>query len=182
MEVMRLVVTGCVGAGKTTFIRSISEIEVVDTDRKATDEVADMKQGTTVSMDFGKLTFSPEMALHIYGTPGQARFNFMWDILISKAHAYVLLVAAHRPSEFHQARRILNFMNQRMTIPMIIGVTHNDCEGAWTPENVALALGYLPDMARPPIVQIDANEQESVAAAIMVLLEGCMPEEALATT
>jgi signal recognition particle receptor subunit beta len=182
MEVMRLVVTGCVGAGKTTFIRSISEIEVVDTDRKATDEVADIKQGTTVSMDFGKLTFSPEMALHIYGTPGQARFNFMWDILISKAHAYVLLVAAHRPSEFHQARRILNFMNQRMTIPMIIGVTHNDCEGAWTPDNVALALGYLPDMVRPPIVQIDANEQESVAAAIMVLLEECMPEEAVATT
>jgi uncharacterized protein len=181
MEVMRLVITGCVGAGKTTFIRSISEIDVVDTDRKATDEVADLKQGTTVSMDFGKLTFSPEMALHIYGTPGQARFNFMWDILISKAHAYVLLVAAHRPSEFHQARRILNFMNQRMTIPMIIGVTHNDCEGAWTPENVALALGYLPDMVRPPIVQIDANEQESVAAAIMVLLEGCMPEEAVAT-
>ncbi len=181
MEVMRLVVTGCVGAGKTTFIRSISEIEAVDTDRRATDEVADMKQSTTVSMDFGKLTFSPEMALHIYGTPGQARFNFMWDILISKAHAYVLLVAAHRPSEFHQARRILNFMNQRMTIPMIIGVTHNDCKGAWTPENVALALGYLPDMVRPPIVPIDANEQESVAAAIMVLLEECMPEE-LATT
>ncbi len=181
MEIMRLVVTGCVGAGKTTFIRSISEIEVVNTDRQATDEVADMKQTTTVSMDFGKLTFSPEMSLHIYGTPGQARFNFMWDILISKAHAYILLVAAHRPSEFHQARRILNFMNQRMAIPMIIGMTHNDCDGAWTPENVALALGYLPDMYRPPIVQVDANEQESVAAAVMVLLEQCMPEESVAT-
>jgi signal recognition particle receptor subunit beta len=65
---------------------------------------------------------------------------------------------------------------------MIIGVTHNDCEGAWTPENVALALGYLPDMARPPIVQINADEQESVAAAIMVLLGECMPEEAVAMT
>jgi signal recognition particle receptor subunit beta len=181
MEVMRLVVTGCVGAGKTAFIRSISEIEVVDTDRKATDEVAEIKQSTTVSMDFGKLTFSPEMALHIYGTPGQARFNFMWDILINKAHAYILLVAAHRPSEFYQARWILNFMNQRMTIPMIISVTHNDCEGAWTPENVALALGYLPDMARPPIVQINADEKESVAAAIMVLLKEFMPKEAVAT-
>jgi uncharacterized protein len=182
MEIMRLVVTGCVGAGKTTFVRSISEIEVVDTDKKATDETADLKQDTTVSMDFGKLTFSPEMSLHIYGTPGQARFNFMWDILISKAHAYILLVAAHRPSEFHQARRILNFMNQRMSIPMIIGVTHNDCAGAWTPENVALALGYLPDMSRPPIVAVNANEQESVAAAVMVLLEQCMPDESTATT
>ncbi len=179
MEVMRLVVTGCVGAGKTTFIRSISEIEVVDTDRQATDEVTEIKQNTTVSMDFGKLTFSPEMALHIYGTPGQARFNFMWDILISKAHAYILLVAAHRPSEFHQARRILNFMNQRMTIPMMIGVTHNDCAGAWSPENVTLALGYLPDMPRPPIMLVDANKQDSVAEAITVLLEQCMAEKLL---
>jgi uncharacterized protein len=177
MEIMRLVVTGCVGAGKTTFIRSISEIEVVDTDRQATDEVTEIKQNTTVSMDFGKLTFSPEMSLHIYGTPGQARFNFMWDILISKAHAYILLVAAHRPSEFHQARRILNFMNQRMSIPMMIGVTHNDCPGAWSTDNVALALGYLPEMPRPPIVQVNADEQESVAEAIMVLLEQCMTEE-----
>ena len=61
------------------------------------------------------MQFGPDMALHLYGTPGQSRFDFMWDILIRKAHAYILLVAAHRPREFRQRVRIINFMNQRMT-------------------------------------------------------------------
>jgi uncharacterized protein len=177
MEIMRLVVTGCVGAGKTTFIRSISEIDVVDTDRKATDEVSAMKQSTTVSMDFGKLTFSPEMSLHIYGTPGQSRFNFMWEMLISKADVYILLVAAHRPREFHHARRIMNFMNQCKPVPMLIGITHNDCSGAWSQENITLALGYLPDAPRPPIALVDANDRDSVAKAIVLLLETAFDAE-----
>jgi uncharacterized protein len=176
MEIMRLVITGCVGAGKSTFIRSISEIEVVDTDRKATDEVSEMKQNTTVSMDFGTLSFGPDMSLHIYGTPGQSRFDFMWDILINKAHAYILLVAAHRPGEFHHARRILNFMNQRANIPMLIGVTHSDCSGAWSLENISIALGYLPDMPQPPLVLVNANEKESAIDAVVTLLQLCMGE------
>jgi uncharacterized protein len=176
MEIMRLVITGCVGAGKSTFVRSISEIEVVDTDRKATDEVGQMKQNTTVSMDFGTLSFGPDMSLHIYGTPGQSRFDFMWDILINKAHAYILLVAAHRPSEFHHARRILNFMNQRATIPMLIGVTHSDCAGAWSLENITLALGYLPGAPQPPVIMVNANEKESSIDAIVTLLQLCMSE------
>ncbi len=174
MEIMRLVVTGTVGAGKSTFIRSVSEIEVVDTDRKATDEVAGMKQSTTVSMDFGTLQFGEEMALHIYGTPGQIRFDFMWEILIERAHAYVLLIAAHRPGEFHHARRIMNFMNQRSQIPMIIGITHGDCQGAWGNEDIALALGYQDNTQRPPIVSVNADEEESVIDALVALVEHYM--------
>jgi uncharacterized protein len=171
MEIMNLVVTGTVGAGKTTYIRSISEIEVVDTDRRATDAVADLKQTTTVSMDFGTLQFGDAMALHIYGTPGQVRFDFMWEILIERAHAYVLLIAAHRPSEFHHARRIMNFMNRRVQIPMIVGITHSDCEGAWSSEDIALALGYQDNAQRPPIVLVNAEEQESVAVSLITLVE-----------
>ncbi len=178
MEIMNLVVTGTVGAGKTTFIRSVSEIEVVDTDRRATDEVADMKQNTTVAMDFGTLQFGEEMALHIYGTPGQIRFDFMWEILIERAHAYILLIAAHRPSEFHHARRIMNFMNRKAHIPMIIGITHSDCEGAWTKEDIALALGYQDSAQQPPIVLVAANDGESVATSLIALVEHYMQTNA----
>jgi uncharacterized protein len=141
MEIMRLVVTGPVGAGKSTFIRSVSEIEVVDTDRQATDETAALKPKTTVAFDFGRLQFGPEMALHLYGTPGQSRFDFMWDILIKQAHAYVLLVAAHRPAELRYARRIATFMNHRRQLPMIVGLTHMDSPNAWQMDNIAIALG-----------------------------------------
>ncbi|KAM3099420.1 hypothetical protein ACKFKF_14905 [Phormidesmis sp. 146-12] len=47
------------------------------------------------------------MTLHIYGTLGQSRFDFMWDLLIRKAHAYIVLVPAQRPEAFRQARQIL---------------------------------------------------------------------------
>ena len=175
MEVMNLVVAGPVGAGKSTYIRSVSEIEVVDTDRKATDEVAALKQNTTVSMDFGTLQFGEEMALHIYGTPGQTRFDFMWEILIERAHAYILLIAAHRPGEFHHARRIMNFMNRTAPqIPMIIGITHSDCEGAWTSENISLALGYQDIAQQPPMVEVNAADGESVTLSLIALVEHYM--------
>lgn len=171
---MRLIVTGTVGAGKTTFIRSISEIEVVDTDAIATDETALLKHKTTVAFDFGRLQFSPEMALHLYGTPGQSRFDFMWDILIRKAHAYILLVAAHRPRDFRQARKIMNFMNQRAQIPMIIGLTHTDYPDAWSEEDVFLALGYEDENQLPPIVKVNPMQRDSVANAVIILVHHLM--------
>ncbi|NER83799.1 MAG: GTPase [Leptolyngbya sp. SIO1D8] len=170
MEVMRLVVTGPVGAGKSTFIRSVSEIEVVDTDRHATDETAALKKATTVAFDFGRLQFNPKMVLHLYGTPGQSRFDFMWDILIRKAHAYILLVSSHRPAELRQARLILNFMQQRSNAPMIIGLTHQDCEGAWSRENIIIALGLANAQAPLKVVDVNANDAQSVARAVVALV------------
>ncbi|TFI51793.1 GTPase [Mastigocladus laminosus UU774] len=171
MEIMRLVVTGPVGAGKSTFIRSVSEIKVVDTDRKATDQVSDLKKSTTVAFDFGRLTFGSNMVLHIYGTPGQERFNFMWDMLISRAHAYILLVSAHRPHEFRYARRVTSYMNQLASIPMIVGVTHADYPDAWSIENIAIALGYVDDLTRPPFVTVNANQNASVVQALIKLVQ-----------
>jgi uncharacterized protein len=112
-NLLKIVVTGPVGAGKTTFIRTISEIDVVDTDRKPTDETAQMKSGTTVAMDFGRITLDGDMWVQIYGTPGQSRFDFMWDILIQGTHGYILLVPAHLPGSMRAARSIKTFMQQR---------------------------------------------------------------------
>lgn len=177
---MRLVVTGPVGAGKSTFIRSVSEIEVVDTDRRATDATAEIKHRTTVAFDFGRLQFGPEMALHLYGTPGQSRFDFMWDILIRKAHAYIMLVAAHRPHEFRYARRLLHFMQERSQAPMILGLTHMDLPNAWTQDNILLALGYRAGRQPPPIVVINANDRQSVVQGILALVQYYLEQSAMA--
>lgn len=174
MEIMRLIVTGTVGAGKSTFIRSISEIEVVDTDTRATDETALLKQKTTVAFDFGRLQFGPDMAIHLYGTPGQSRFDFMWDILIRKADAYILLIAAHRPKEFRNARQILRFIEERVQVPMIIGLTHTDCTGAWSEEDVYVAIGYVDENNRPPLVKVNPTQGNSVAEAIIALVQHSM--------
>ncbi|BAY84247.1 hypothetical protein NIES267_37430 [Calothrix parasitica NIES-267] len=170
-EILRIVVTGGVGAGKTTFIRTISEIDVVDTDKRATDELAELKEKTTVALDFGKLTITPTQSLHLYGTPGQSRFDFMWDILIKNAHAYILLIDAHRPNQFREARKLLNFMNQNASIPELIGITHTDCDDAWELEDIALALGFQNEISSPPLIAVNPNERESVFQALIAIIE-----------
>ena len=174
MEIFKIAVTGNVGAGKTTFIRTISETKVVDTERRATDETASLKQNTTVAFDFGRITLNPEQVLYMYGTPGQSRFDFMWDIVINQVEAYVLLVAAHRPQDFRGARKILTFINNRVKMPMIIGFTHTDCEGAWHQEDILLALGFANKNSRPPVVEVNADNPSSVAQCLIVLLEELM--------
>jgi hypothetical protein len=170
MKTMRIVVAGTPGAGKSTFVRTISEIEVVDTERAATDETGLLKKKTTVAFDFGRVSFGSIMELQIYGTPGQSRFNFMWDFLIKNAHTYILLVAANRPDDVHYARQILSFMNQRAKIPMIVGLTHTDCPGACSQEELMMRLGYMNDRHRPPIVHVNPTMRASVNEALMTMM------------
>jgi hypothetical protein len=174
MEILQIAIAGSVGAGKTSFVRAISEIEVVDTERRATDETACLKSTTTVAFDFGRITLNSQQVVYLYGTPGQSRFDFMWDIIIRKVHAYILLISAHRPQDFRQSRRILTFMQQRTEIPMMIGLTHTDCEGAWEPEDIALAIGLLDETSRPQLAIVNANESKSVAQCLLVLIEQLM--------
>jgi hypothetical protein len=170
MDSLRIVVTGPVGAGKTTFVRTFSESEVVDTERTATDETASMKKKTTVAFDFGTRSLGRNMDLHVYGTPGQSRFDFMWDMLIRRAHAYILLVPANRSSDFTHAREIISFMNQRVQIPMMVGMTFTELPGAWGQEHIMFALGYMNEQNRPPVVSVNASDRSSVTETLMVLM------------
>ena len=81
MQAVKMVVTGPFAAGKTQFIRSISEIDVVSTERKITNTAERVKDQTTVAMDFGRITIDDDLVLYLFGTPGQKRFDFMWEIL-----------------------------------------------------------------------------------------------------
>ncbi len=62
-------------------------------------------------------------------------------------------------------------MKHRVDIPMLIGLTHRDCEGAWSEENVAIALGFVDEKTRPPFVSLNANEKDSVIDTLIVLIE-----------
>ncbi len=178
MEIMRLVITGPVGAGKSSFIRTISEIEPVDTDKQATDEVGQLKKKTTVAMDFGRLQFGPELILHLYGIPGQERFDFMWEILVARAHAHILLVSSHRPQDFLAARRILAFVRRRIQVPTVIGLSHADSPDAWPPEDIAIALGFPHPQQRPPILPVNTLDKPSVINLMTVLVQTYLAQQA----
>ena len=97
MQTVKMVITGPFNAGKTAFISSVSEIEVVSTEREITDETSQIKPKTTVAMDFGRITIDEDLILYLFGTPGQKRFDFMWEILSEGMLGFVVLVDSIRP-------------------------------------------------------------------------------------
>jgi hypothetical protein len=119
-------------------------------------------------MDFGRLSLGNGMWLHLYGTPGQTRFDFMWDLLIRRAHGCILLVPAHLPAHIKAARGIKSFMKERSECPFVIGITHGDHPNAWSPEDIQLVLGD--EGGSIPYISLNANQPESVAETLLTLV------------
>lgn len=161
---LKLVVAGPVGAGKTTYIQSLSEIPVVDTDEISTEDIG--KETTTVAMDFGMLTLD-SIPIFLFGTPGQDRFDFMWEVLCEGALGLVLLVSGAHPKDFGHARNILEFVTSRISIPFVVGVTRQDLPKVWEPEDVA---DYF-ELDESQVVGLNATSPTSSVYALIALLE-----------
>jgi hypothetical protein len=161
---LKLVIAGPVGAGKTTFIQSLSETLVVDTDVISTEDIG--KATTTVALDFGTLELDGT-PIHLFGTPGQDRFDFMWEILCEGALGLVLLVAGDRPTDFPQVRRILEFITTRISVPFLVGVTRQDLPRVWDPEDVA---DYF-ELPSEQVIGLNATRSTSSVLTLIRLLE-----------
>ncbi|KYK31952.1 MAG: ATP/GTP-binding protein [Theionarchaea archaeon] len=157
----KILVTGAFNAGKTTFIRSISEIDTVYTDKKMleTDEL------TTVAMDFGRITIDQDISLYLFGTPGQERFDFMWEILREDIIGFVLLVDSTMP-DLDATVRILKFLSKESDIPFVVACTKQDQENALPLERVQKTL-HLDDV---PVLPCVATDRESVKDVLLALL------------
>ncbi|AAC07666.1 GTP-binding protein [Aquifex aeolicus] len=171
LKKIKIVVAGPFAAGKTEFIKTISEIEPVTTDKKVTHEKEkEVKQQTTVAMDFGKIRIDDEHELYLFGTPGQSRFNFMWEILGEGALGIVILVDSTDPKTFHEARRIINFFQSRYPVPMVVAANKQDLPNAWPPEDVAVALD-ISEEEGIPVIGISAKNKEDVKKTLLLLLK-----------
>lgn len=123
----KILFSGPVGAGKSTAIRTLSDTRPVVTEARATDETRERKRLTTVAMDYGVLRLDDGTQVHLYGTPGQERFDFMWEILQDGALGLVILIdnAAAEPIE-HLRAFIDAYRPLIDATALAVGVTRTD--------------------------------------------------------
>jgi hypothetical protein len=165
----KIIFTGPVGAGKTTAINAISDIPTVGTEARATDETANLKHNTTVAMDYGVLSLGDGRKVHLYGTPGQERFNFMWDILTEKGIGLVLLLDNRRDDPLEDLRFYLesfrDFISDRAVVIGVTGMDLKNRPGLHSYHNRLAALGM-----KPPLFEADPRQRGDVKMMLLALL------------
>lgn len=168
----KLVVTGPLNAGKTTLIQAISESPVVATEVPATGDGTRPPVGTTtVSMDFGTRLVpggpgEPAVELLLFGTPGQARFSFMWEILGRGMDGLLLLVDAADPATWPEASAMLRAVRRSSTAPLVVGA--NQARDGRPIDDLADVLSLDRHV---PIVACDVIDARSARQLVLVLLE-----------
>jgi len=169
MNVYKIVFAGPVGAGKTTSIASISDIEPFTTEEYATDEVKQLKDKTTVAMDYGLMELGSGEHIHLYGVPGQARFDFMWEIITEGGIGLILLLNNENPNPLDEMDFYIdNFKDFIDKTALAIGVTR-------------MHLGRGPDIddyverlskrgIQVPVFEVDGRKPEDVVTLVQSLL------------
>jgi signal recognition particle receptor subunit beta len=169
MNDFKIIFSGPVGAGKTTAIGTISDTAPVTTDETASDMTRSQKPGTTVAMDYGMLTLDKNERIHLYGTPGQERFNFMWEILTQGGIGLILLVNNSRPDPFGDMQFFLNsFKGFIDGSKLVIGVTQMDITARPTIDDYHLQLES--SGVKIPVFEVDARDRRDVSLLVEALL------------
>ena len=171
---LKVVVTGPFSAGKTTLIKTISEVAIVGTERDVTDESRSVKSKTTVAMDFGRLSFSDDLSLFLFGTPGQRRFEVMWEILSEGMIGFILLVNASDERSLEEATHILGQFRRYADVPFVVGISHldrldGDAQDVF--DEVRSTLQAPPEVE---VVACDPREREDVKALMLSILVGVL--------
>ncbi len=170
MSQYKIIFTGPVGAGKTTAIAALSDIAPVSTDAKATDRTRERKEKTTVAMDYGAMRLEDGGTVHLYGTPGQERFDFMWEILTEGGIGLVLLIDNARENPFGDLRFYMEAFGKFIrSTAVVIGVSRFDLKDNPPIEayNHRLeAMGF----PKVPVFEVDARNRRDISLLVEALL------------
>ncbi len=178
---VKVMIAGGFGTGKTTMVRSVSDIKPLTTEETLTQASADVdhligvadKAETTVSLDFGKISINDSLMLYLFGTPGQERFWFLWNGLFKGALGAVVLVDTRRLASSFRAIEEM----ERQEVPFVIALNVFPDSKEHPIEEIRDALDISP---HTPIVVCDARDRASSRDVLITLMRHLKERSAVA--
>lgn len=162
-QIFKLVITGAFNTGKTTFIRSLSDIAAVDTDKSTTTaEEQRVKASTTVAMDYGRFQLDG-IRVQLFGTPGQPRFDFMREILAKDMNGFLVMVDLADPSTIDAAATLVEQFKDYQAVPYAVVANKSDLNSSVSPTTLREQLQLPPEIH---IYLCTATERESVREVV----------------
>ncbi|QIJ66142.1 ATP/GTP-binding protein [Streptomyces sp. JB150] len=178
---VKVMIAGGFGTGKTTLVRSVSDIKPLTTEETLTQASAGddhligvtEKTETTVSLDFGKISLNDSLMLYLFGTPGQERFWFLWNGLFKGALGAVVLVDTRRLASSFRAIEEM----ERQNVPFVVALNIFPDSREYPLEEIRDALDIPPHI---PIVACDARDRASSRDVLVALIRHLKERSAVA--
>jgi len=165
----KIIFTGPVGAGKTTAIASISDKPPVCTDVNCRGDEKKIKKSTTVAMDYSYIDLEDGSRVHLYGTPGQERFSFMWGILTQGGIGLVILINNDHDDPLSQMEYYLDAFKEFISkTSVVIGVTRVGLNDEVSIEQYQERLYERGQVY--PIFEVDGREAPDVKVLVQALI------------
>lgn len=169
MKVIKIVITGAFAAGKTHFIHTISDIEALSTEYQVTPEnERALKFETTVALDFGKTVVGADTMVYIFGTPGQERFDFMWELLSEGCRGYIVMVDSSQPAQILETQRLMARFAEITRAPFVVAANKQDDPAALSAGAIHQHLRLADEI---PVVPCVATDRASCMAVLEALLQ-----------
>jgi len=165
MKEYKVVITGHFSAGKTSFVNSLTDnaltTEVPLTQKNEKVE----KEFTTVAMDYGTIDLDGNK-VHLFGTPGQERFDFMLDILTKNSDGVIILMDSTRRDKLEETKKFVDYF-LKAGIPFIVASNKQDLEESMGVDEISDKLNVPPSYVRPLI----AKDKDSSAEILRELIK-----------
>jgi hypothetical protein len=128
---------------------------------------AKIKPATTVALDYGRVNINKNLKVHLFGTPGQARFDFMHDLLADGMHGFIFLIDSSDWNTLNQATKLLKLFKKHNNVPYLLVANKSDQRNGLSDDEIRKRL-KLPH--KQPIVPCVATDKASVQAVVRRLV------------
>ena len=167
MNYKKLAIVGEIGAGKSKLVKTLSEIDPVETEAESSIDIG--KKHTTVGIDYGRISLSDDTALGLYGVPGQARYSFVWELVNTSLWGLLILIRYGELPDYENLEKLIEFFDpHKHGTSCAVGISH--CENADPDELHALSLEISSILEHyklnAPVLSIDPRDKDSALSVL----------------